>query len=1402
MKKILFARLFLGSGGRVAARPERSGHTLTAMVGRRAGLLALVAGGLLAVLRAEAALLPTGFAESTVASGLAAPTAMAFAPDGRLFVCEQGGKLRVIKNGILLTTPFLTLPVDNTGERGLLGVAFDPGFATNHFVYVYYTATSPAVHNRISRFTANGDVVVSGSEAVLLDLDNLGASNHNGGGIHFGSDGKLYAGVGENATPSNSQTLANLLGKLLRLNADGTIPTDNPFYSTASGVNRAIWAMGLRNPFTFAFQPGTGRLFINDVGQDTWEEIDEGVAGANYGWPNCEGACSPPNPSYREPLFYYPHGAGTNAGYCIAGGAFYNPAVNQFPSAYLGVYFFADYVNGWIRKLDPANGNQVSGFATGINAPVDLQVGPDGQLYYLAIGSGTVSAIGYTGSLAPQITQQPVDQTVLVGDAATFNVTAAGTPPLGYQWQRDGTNIVGASASSNSLAAVSTADDGSSFRCVVTNASGAVTSNPALLHVTTSKPPVGTITSPPNGLLYAAGDTIPFAGTATDTEDGNLPDSAFSWTMVFHHNTHTHPYLGPTNGVTNGSFVIPTQGETATNVWYRINLTVSDSAGQTQTTFADVRPRTANITLLTSPPGLQVTLDGQPVLPPVSIGSVVGMERTLGAISPQTSGGTTYQFVSWSDGGAATHTISSPAADTSYTATYQALTTGGTNHFDFTYPDRSNLLAARWDFLARTAAGATRNTEQTTGAIVSYDQAAHPGTLRIPVDVGDLWVNLNSTRNSLFRDVPTNWTSLRLKLSFAPTQNYQQAGLVVYQNDDNYVQVTRIFENGNTITFAREMGGSAVNLRTASVAATSNLHLRLDRNAGAGTISGYYSLDGATWVTLGNVTQTVATPRLGIIAGASPGGFPNADIAWAEVIAPPTAPLLMVSPGNLTFSATVGTNPASQILGITNGGGGTLSWTAVADGSAPAWLAVTPTNGTGNGTAVVTVTSAGLAQGTYNKSITVAAGGATNSPQTLTVTVTVSTSNPSLSVKPTALNFSAVQGTSPAGQVLGITNLGGGTLNWAAVADGSAPAWLAVNPTNGTGNGTAIVTVASAGLAPGTYNKNITVTAGGASNSPQTVTVTLAVNGSGTNHFDFTYPSRASLLAAGWDLLARTAAGATRNTEQTSGAVISYDQTAHPGTLRIPVDTGDLWGILNSTRNSVFRDLPPDWTSVRLKLSFAPTQNYQQAGLVAYQNDDNYVQMTRIYNSGNKVSFARETGGSAVVLQSANVTAKTNLHFRLDRNVTTGTMSGLYSLDGKTWVALGNVTQTLTNARLGVIVGASPGGFPNADIIWAEVVAPPTAGMLALSLPAPTFPAGQGPLGNLAPFPVPGPARDKFGFAFLTQAGVAYTVEYKTALSDPAWTVLTNLVGTGLILPVTDSAALDASRFYRVRAVP
>lgn len=359
-------------------------------------LLALFAGE-----ARSAANLPAGFSQTRVATGLSNPTAMAFAPDGRIFVNQQGGKLRIVENGGLLATPAidLTSRIDSRGERGLLGIALDPGFSSNHWVYLYYTrkaAGSMPAHNRVVRYTARGNRLVAGSERVILELNNLSAAqNHNGGAIHFGPGRKLFVAVGENANPDNAQSLKTLLGKMLRINGDGTVPSDNPYYKSRAvvGKNKAIWARGLRNPYSFAVQRGTGRIYINDVGAQTWEEINPGSRGANYGWPVKEGYES--DPKYTPPLFAYRHGSTSTTGCAITGGTFYNTPVVRFPSSFVGDYFFADFCSGWIRRYDPAT-DRATGFATGIQNPVDLRVN-GGYLYYLERGTGSLYRVDHPG---------------------------------------------------------------------------------------------------------------------------------------------------------------------------------------------------------------------------------------------------------------------------------------------------------------------------------------------------------------------------------------------------------------------------------------------------------------------------------------------------------------------------------------------------------------------------------------------------------------------------------------------------------------------------------------------------------------------------------------------------------------------------------------------------------------------------------------------------------------------------------------------------------------------------------------------------------------------------------------------------------------------------------------------
>jgi len=257
----------------------------------------------------------------------------------------------------------------------------------------------------------------------------------------------------------------------------------------------------------------------------------------------------------------------------------------------------------------------------------------------------------------------------MAGQAVTFTVIASGNGPLTYQWQKNGVNISGATGAAYNFI-VAAGDNGAQYRCVVSNSNGSVTSKTATLTVVNNTPPVATITQPGSNTFYHAGDTIHFAGSATDTQDGTLPASAFRWDVVLHHRDHTHDFIPTIEGVTSGSFVIPNSGETDNVVWYRITLTVTDSKGATYSTYRDVKPYVSTLAFVTNPPGLQLSLEGQPQTAPFSVVSVEGMQRMLGAPSPQILNGTAYVFASWSDNGAATHQITTPQNNITYTATF------------------------------------------------------------------------------------------------------------------------------------------------------------------------------------------------------------------------------------------------------------------------------------------------------------------------------------------------------------------------------------------------------------------------------------------------------------------------------------------------------------------------------------------------------------------------------------------------------------------------------------------------------------------------------------------------------------------------------------------------------------
>jgi glucose/arabinose dehydrogenase len=448
---------------------------------------------------AQAQTLPTGFTPTNlITSGLSSPTCFCVAPDGRIFIGQQGGAIRVWKSGGgLLTAPFHQFTVISSVERGLIGLALDPNFAANGYVYAHITRTSPTQGGAIVRVTAsaaNPDVAAPGSQVELFFVGDSTSDAHVGGALRFGPDGKLYFGVGDNTNSSNAQLITNRFGKVLRINADGSIPADNPtsfsgVSGSPTGQNRAIWALGLRNPFTLAFHPETGRLFINDVGNMSYEEINEGAAGANYGWPTTEGDFQQGSfPTLTRPRHAYAH----SVGIAIVGGTFYAPLESPYPPSYYGQYFFGDYGAAWISYLDPASGS-VSPFGSNVGNPVDLRVADDGRLLCLSRGTGRLWRLDYSPPLAPTVIRSPSPQSVADGATARFDVVVSGSPVLAYQWRHDGGplndggGISGAHTRSLVLDNVQDSSAGS-YDCLVTNSNGSDTSAAATLSVT---PPAG-----------------------------------------------------------------------------------------------------------------------------------------------------------------------------------------------------------------------------------------------------------------------------------------------------------------------------------------------------------------------------------------------------------------------------------------------------------------------------------------------------------------------------------------------------------------------------------------------------------------------------------------------------------------------------------------------------------------------------------------------------------------------------------------------------------------------------------------------------------------------------------------------------------------------------------------------
>ena len=621
------------------------------------------------------------FQNEILITGLDLPTTTEFLPDGRLLVAELQGTIHVASPPYTAVSPTPFGQITNTGtpvQQGIMDLALDPDFATNHHYYVFYTAGTPN-RDRLSRFTANASLTgtVAGSELILYEDPANADAEHHGGSVNFGNDGKLYFTTGEHFNASLAPLLTSPRGKIHRINPDGSVPTDNPFYDGAGPNVDSIWARGLRNPFRASYDAPTGRLLIGDVGGNSGNSIEElnvGMAGANYGWPSSEGPCAAPCVS---PIYSYNHN-GRDAS--ITGGFVYRGT--QFPSQYQGSYFFADYGQNWIRRLTlDGNGNVTGVFnfepADGsVDGPygdiVHLSQGPDGALYYVDLGFDDESGQFGVSKIRRIRYVEQNQAPVAVGSASptsgpvplTVNFSSEGSVdpeglPLTYLWTfGDG----GTSTEANPAHAYAQAGP---YTARLEVSDGVSTTQAPPIDVNAGIAPTGTILTPSQASLFRAGDVIAFSGTATDPEDGSLPASAFTWSIDFLHEGHVHP--GPRmSGVREGSFTIPSSGhDFGGNTRYRILLTVTDSDGLRDIKSIVVLPDKVNLTFGTNPAGLTLYIDGIAHATPFVYDTLIGFTHTIEARAQGR-----YGFDSWSDNGAQSHDISVPTTAQTYTATF------------------------------------------------------------------------------------------------------------------------------------------------------------------------------------------------------------------------------------------------------------------------------------------------------------------------------------------------------------------------------------------------------------------------------------------------------------------------------------------------------------------------------------------------------------------------------------------------------------------------------------------------------------------------------------------------------------------------------------------------------------
>ncbi|MDP9365486.1 MAG: PQQ-dependent sugar dehydrogenase [Chloroflexota bacterium] len=679
----------------------------------------------------SAAAAPAGFEDAVVAD-VPLPTALTFTPDGRMLVTTKPGVLRVVRGDALLPAPALNISAKVCGnyERGLLGVAVDPDFATNGYVFLYYTFkkygdcgrdTDRVPVNRVSRFVMRGDTIDPNTENILIDNVVSRHGNHNAGDLEFGRDGFLYVSIGDSGCDlsagdrcgpdsRNARHPELLLGKIARITRDGGIPRTNPYTDPDTSARCALtgrttrdkqcqetFASGLRNPFRLAFDPNAAgtRFFINDVGQYTREEIDEGRKGVDYGWNVREGFCAtgtnncstaPTVNGYTSPIHDYPHASDCSS---ITGGAFVPDGV--WPAEYDGNYLFADYVCGGIYRLLP---DGEGGFRTPDNpvgvpfvkpndgSPVHLRFGPHGttqSLYYTTFaGGGQIRRIAHTADAnrAPvaRASATPTEGTTPL--IVNFDASQSTDPDeadranLTYRWE------FGDGARGDAVSPSHTYQEPGQYTATLIVSDPGGRSDRATIDIDAGyQLPRAVIDAPLPTDRFAVGNRIRLVGHAEDATGTPLPNATLAWEVLLHHNSHAHPFLEETGTEVTFDAPFPEDLDAAKNSYLEIRLTAVADEKTSRTVSRDLNPNKVELTFRSTPPGLTLRVNGNEVVDGAAVTAWAGWRLRVEAPTQRDASGQDYAWASWSDGeSTAARVLETPTTPTTYGATFQPVT--------------------------------------------------------------------------------------------------------------------------------------------------------------------------------------------------------------------------------------------------------------------------------------------------------------------------------------------------------------------------------------------------------------------------------------------------------------------------------------------------------------------------------------------------------------------------------------------------------------------------------------------------------------------------------------------------------------------------------------------------------